>query len=86
MGRSPPRLVPKGWIGENHVVIAKGFAVIGEGIGLEDLALDTVEHGVHQGQAVGFGHQLDAGKSLTALELLLFSRNAISKIFVSLLL
>ena len=55
---------PKGGIGEDHVIALHSLAQVGQGIAQSDGSLHIVEHGVHQGQAVGVVYQLAAGKRL----------------------
>ncbi len=71
VGPPPPFLVPKG--GLVRMTSALGsVAPSGDRVSPRARsAVDVVEHGVHQQQAVGVGHQFDAVEGLRALELLL---------------
>lgn len=51
-------------IGKHQIKVVEGFALIGEGIGQQNLTVDVVEHGVHQSQTVCVVNQLAASEGL----------------------
>lgn len=55
-------------IGEDDVVVFHGFARLGEGVAEGDLPADAVEHGVHEGEAVGIPDELGAGEGVFDLK------------------
>lgn len=59
----------EGRIGEHQVKVVEGFTLIREGIGQQNLAVNVVEHGVHQSQAMSVVNKLAAGKGFFSLEL-----------------
>ena len=59
----------KGGIGEHQIEVAEHFARIGQRIRQQDLAVDPVEHGIHQRQTVGIVDQLTTGECLFPFKL-----------------
>ena len=55
-------------IGEHQVKVVEGFALVGQGVGQQNLTVDVVEHGVHQSQTVSVVDQLAAGEGFLPLE------------------
>ena len=55
-------------IGEHQVKVVEGFALVGQGVGQQNLTVDVVEHGVHQSQTVCVVNQLAAGEGFLPLE------------------
>ena len=43
----------KGRIREHQIEIVEGLARIGQGVAQQNLAVDAMQHGIHQGQTVG---------------------------------
>ena len=58
-------------IGKHQVKIMESPALVGQGIGQQNLTVDVVQHGVHQSQTVGVVDQLTAGEALFPFKLCL---------------
>ena len=62
----------EGRIGQHHVIALHFLAHVGKRIAQNNFALDVVQHGVHQRQAVRIMHQLAAGEGLRIFKLCRF--------------
>lgn len=69
-GCASPFLGAKGGIGEDDIGGAKSLTIRGQGIATEPVALNVVQHGIHEGQAVGIGDEFHAIEGVQALEIL----------------
>ena len=55
-------LSTEGRICKDQIEVTKNFSLIGQSISQQNLAVDVVEHGIHQSQAVGVVNQFAAGE------------------------
>ena len=59
----------EGRIGKHQVKVMECLALVGQGIGQQNLTVNIVQHGVHQRQPMSVVDQLTAGECLFPLEL-----------------